>query len=136
MKFLFDNNLPADLAHAIAELSAAEDAVHAVKHLSYLFPPATADLVLITELARQSDDWYIVSIDKFKKSHGAEREALRRAGHTVYVLDPQWSSHPFWTKSARMVLWWPTVLQHAKLTRGGVYRIPWKHSSSKKFTSL
>jgi hypothetical protein len=136
LKFLFDNNLPPDLAHAIAELSRSEPHVDEVKHLSDLFAPATADLVWMSLLAKQSEDWYIVSIDKFKKSHGAEREALRRAKHTVYVLDPQWSVHPFWTMSARMVLWWPAVLQHARLTRGGVYRIPWKHSSSKKFTGL
>lgn len=107
-----------------------------VVHLTDLFAPATPDLVWIKALGEEAGDWYIVSIDKFKKSRGAEREALRRAGHTVYVLDPQWSSQPFWQKSARMVLWWSTVLQHAKLTDGGVYRIPWKHSSTNKFTSL
>jgi hypothetical protein len=136
LNFLFDNNLPADLAHAISELSRAESDVKAVAHLRDLFPPATPDLHWISQLGAHGSDWYVVSIDKFKKSHGAEREALRRAGHTVYVLDPQWSDHPFWIKSARMVLWWPTVLQHARLTRGGVHRVPWKHSSGKKITSV
>ncbi|MGM9487422.1 hypothetical protein [Ideonella sp. YS5] len=136
MNFLFDNNLPADLAHAIAELSRSEDGIGRIVHLTDLFPPATPDTVWINDVSAHGADWYIVSLDKFKKSHGAEREALRRAGHTVYVLDAQWSDHAFWLKSARMVLWWPTVLQHARLARGGVHRIPWKHSSGKKFTSV
>jgi hypothetical protein len=135
LNFLFDNNLPADLAHAIAELSRSESDVGHIVHLTDLFRPATPDTVWINQIGAHGDDWYIVSIDKFRKSHGAEREALRRAGHTVYVLDSQWSEHAFWLKSARMVLWWPTVLQHARLTRGGVNRIPWRHSSGKKFNS-
>ncbi|WP_409970400.1 hypothetical protein [Piscinibacter sp.] len=85
MNFLFDNNLPADLAHAISALSRTEPDVQTLAHLSDMFPPATADLVWINKLSTRGTDWYIVSIDKFKKSHGAEREALRRAGHTVRV---------------------------------------------------
>lgn len=133
MKFLFDNNLPADLAHAVRELCRAETSVQEVQHLTDLFPPATPDVDWITGLG---PDWYIVSLDKFTKSRGAEREALRRAGHTVYVLDPQWSSHRFWIKASQLVLWWPHVLEHARLTQGGVHRIPWRHTSGKKFVSL
>ena len=65
-----------------------ENGVDEVIHLSDRFPRSTPDLEWIPALGQ---DWYIVSIDKFAKSRGQEREALRRAGHTVYVLDPQWS---------------------------------------------
>ncbi|MGQ3053497.1 MAG: hypothetical protein ACT6S0_17100 [Roseateles sp.] len=133
MKFLFDANLPPDLAHAIRELCLGEPAVEEVLHLTDKFRGNTPDLEWIPALGQ---GWYIVSIDKFAKSRGQEREALRRAGHAVYVMDPQWSKHPFWLKSARLVLWWPQVLEHARLTEGGGYRLPWKHSSSKKFLSL
>lgn len=133
MKFLFDANLPPDLAHAVRELCKGELAVQDVAHLSDKFKGNTSDLTWIPGLG---SGWYIVSIDKFTKSRGQEREALRRAGHTVYILDPQWSSHSFWLKSARMILWWPQVLEHAKLTQGGIYRIPWRHTSGKKFVSV
>lgn len=133
MRFLFDANLPPSLAHAIRELCAPEPGVEAVIHLSDRFERRTPDLEWIPAL---EPGWYIISIDKFAKSRGQEREALRRAGHTVYVLDPQWSKHTFWLKSARLVLWWPQVLEHARLTAGGGYRIPWQHSSTKKFQSL
>lgn len=133
MRFLFDANLPPDLAHAIRELCQAESGVDEVIHLTDKFPRRAPDLEWIPGLGQ---GWYIISIDKFNKSRGQEREALRRAGHTVYVLDRQWSDHPFWLKSARVVLWWPQVLEHARLTEGGCFRLPWKHASGKKFQSL
>ena len=133
MKFLFDANLPPDLAHALRELCKGELDVEEVIHLTDRFKSSAPDLEWITTLGR---GWYIVSIDKFNKSRGQEREALRRAGHTVYVMDSQWSAHPFWLKSSRLILWWPQVLEHARLTEGGGYRLPWKHSSGKKFQSL
>jgi hypothetical protein len=133
VKFLFDNNLPPALAHAIRELCTGETDVRHVDHLTDHHPGKTPDLTWIPGL---EGSWYIVSVDKFNKSRGQEREALRRAGHTVYVLDPQWSPHPFWKKSAQLVSWWPHVLEHARLTQGGVHRIPWRHTSSKKFFSL
>jgi hypothetical protein len=133
VKFLFDANLPPDLAHAIAALCRTELDVEEVIHLTDRFRRNTPDLEWIPALG---PGWYIVSIDKFNKSHGQEREALRRAGHAVYVLDPQWAKQPFWQKSAQLVLWWPQVLQHARLTAGGGYRIPWRHSSGKKFLGL
>lgn len=136
MNFLFDNNLPHRLAHAIAELSSIEPDVEQVVHLTDLFAPATPDMEWIAGLSSRGRGWYILSIDKFNKSHGAEREALRRAGHTVYCLDPQWSTHAYWSKSARMVQWWPTLLGHARLTAGGCYRFPWRHTSGKKFRSF
>ncbi len=101
-----------------------------VAHLTDKFRGNTPDLTRIPGLGA---GWYVISVDKFMKSRGQEREALRRAGHTVYVLDSQWASHSFWLKSARMILWWPQVLEHARFTQGGVYRVPWRHSSGKKF---
>jgi len=133
VKFLFDNNLPPDLAHALRALCRGEREVLRVDHLTDRFPGNTPDLQWISGL---DGSWYVISIDKFKKSHGQEREALRRAGHTVYVLDPQWDKHNFWLKSARLVAWWPQVLEHARLAQGGMHRIPWKHTSGKKFLSL
>ncbi len=133
MNFLFDANLPPSLAHAIRELCRIEPDVATVAHLIDRFSPATPDLEWIPSLGT---GWYVVSQDKFIKSRGAEREALRRAGHTVYVLDPQWATHRFWRKAVQLVQWWPQVLDHARLTQGGVHRIPWRHSSGKKFMSL
>ncbi len=75
----------------------------------------------------------MISQDKFRKNHRAEREAIASAGHTVYVLDPQWSHHGYWEKSSRLVLWWPMILKHARLQSGGVYRVPWARGTQSKF---
>ena len=137
MKFFFDNNLPPGLAHGIAGLSEAHANVESVIHLTDRFKGPVQDLEWIAALANDpGSPWYIVSIDKFRKNRGAEREALRRAGHTVYVLDAHWSAQRYWLKCAQLVLWWPQILQHANLSRGGVYRVPWRHSSKSKFMAM
>lgn len=136
MKFFIDNNLPRDLAHGLAGLSKSFLEVERVVHLTDLFDGNAKDLVWIPALGEGGAKWYIVSIDKFRKNKSAEREAIRRCGHTVYVLDPQWSQHRYWMQCARLVLWWPQILQHAGLTSGGVHRVPWRHTSQSKFVAL
>lgn len=135
MKFLFDNNLSPHLAHGVASLTVPEADVDVVEHLRDRFPPATPDVQWIQTLAASGGDWYIVSVDKFRKSKGAEREVLRRAGFTVYVLDPQWAQQPYWKLAAQMVTWWPLILRHARLTRGGVYRVQWRPSQGQKLAA-
>lgn len=135
MKFLFDNNLSPHLAAGIARLSAVEPNVQEVVHLRDRFHPATQDVKWIEALASSGEQWVVISIDKFTKSKGAEREALRRAGLTVYVLDPQWGKHQYWKVAGRMVQWWPQIVQHASLTKGGVYRIQWRPSQGHRFAA-
>lgn len=135
MKFFFDNNLSAHHAHAIRELSKISPEVRAVVHLSDRFPRNVPDVEWIGELAREGH-WYIPSKDRFDKNRDSEREALRRAGHTVFVLDKQWSEQKFWAQAERLVKWWPQVIQQAKLFSGGGLRVPWHHSTSAKFSSI
>lgn len=52
MRFLFDANLPPDLAHAIRELCMAEPGVQGVIHLSDKFPRSTPDLEWIPALGQ------------------------------------------------------------------------------------
>lgn len=103
MNFFFDNNLPAQLAHGVGVLSKNEFDIGSVIHLSDRFPRNEKDTVWISALVADGAPWYVVSIDKFKKDHRAERQAISAAGHTVYVLDAQWSSQPYWGKAARFI---------------------------------
>lgn len=135
MKFFFDNNLSRHLAHGIRELSALTAGVEKVIHLTDRFEKNAPDLTWIGELS-EDGPWYIVSIDRFKKQHGAEREAIRRAGHTVFVLDSQWSKHGFWMQTERFVRWWPQVVDYSNRVDGGAYRVPWQHSPSTKFQAI
>ena len=135
MKFFFDNNLSPHLAHGIRELSKTFPEVEKVEHLSDLFARNSTDEVWLGQLS-QSGSWYVVSIDKFKKQRGAEREAIKRAGHTVFVLDPQWSKHPYWLQAERLVKWWPQIVNFSRVVSGGTFRIPWQHSPGSKFQAI
>jgi hypothetical protein len=135
LKFFFDNNMSAHLAHGIRELSSITPGVDEVIHLSDRFSRDADDLVWIPGLSADGP-WYIVSIDRFSKHHGAEREAIRRAGHTIFVLDSQCSKHGFWLQVERFVRWWPQIVAYAGLVSGGAYRVPWQHSSKAKFEAI
>jgi hypothetical protein len=121
LKFFFDNNVSKHLAHGIRELSAITTGVEEVIHLTDRFARDVPDLTWIGDLAKDGP-WYIISIDRFKKQHGAEREAIRRAGHTVFIIDGQWSKHGFWLQAERLVKWWPQVVTFSTLVSDGAYR--------------
>ncbi|MES2760503.1 MAG: hypothetical protein V4693_24280 [Pseudomonadota bacterium] len=135
MKFFFDNNVSKHLAHGIRELSAITTGVEEVIHLSDRFARDAPDLTWIGDLAKDGP-WYVISIDRFKKQHGAEREAIRRAGHTVFILDGQWSKHEFWLQAERLVKWWPQIVTFSTLVSDGAYRVPWQHSRSTKLQAI
>lgn len=133
MKFLFDNNLPPSLARGIGELSKFDPAVERVIPLKDKFATNTPDLEWLGALAAEGG-WIVVSIDRFKKST-AEREMLRRQGLTVFVLDRQWSK-PYWEQAAQLVLWWPKIVNVAKLTSRTALRVPWRFSSKSTFEQI
>ena len=136
MKFFFDNNLPPQLARGLAALSTKEPQVARVEHLTDRFESAMRDLVWINALAEAGDRWFVVSADKFLKGHGGERAAIDAAQHTVYVLDPQWASKPYWIKVAQFIIWWPHIVAHARRTNAGVFRVPWQRTSQSSFSSM
>lgn len=133
MKFLFDNNLPPSLARGIGELSKFDPVVEQVIPLKDKFAANTPDLEWLGALAVEGG-WIVVSIDRFKKST-AEREMLRRQGLTVFVLDPQWSK-PYWGQAAQLVLWWPKIVDVAKLTSKTALRVPWRYTSKSTFEQI
>lgn len=135
MNFFFDNNLSPHIAHAMRELSSRLEGVEEVRHLRDLFPGDTNDLVWISSLG-ESGAWCVLSVDRFKKQGEAEREALRRAGHTVFFLEPQWLKQDFWLQAERMVRWWPQIVQQARLVERGAFTVPWKHSAAAKFRAV
>lgn len=139
MRFLFDNNLPPQLARALHELRTREIDVSEVVALRDKFqgagpvPGAAADLEWLPGLDGQ---WFVMSQDMFKKNKGLERKAIAAAGHVVYSLDPQWTSQQYWPKVARLLLWWPDLLGHARRTAGGIYRVPWQRTSQGRLAAM
>nr|WP_315249008.1 hypothetical protein [uncultured Duganella sp.] len=135
MKFFFDNNLSPHLARGIRELSAIDPTVESVIHLRERFERYASDLTWINELS-EDGPWCIISIDRFKKQHGLEREAIRSAGHIMFILDSQWACQRFWSQSERLVRWWPQIIAHSAAVKHGAYRIPWRHTPGAKLQSL
>lgn len=135
MRIVFDNNLSPHIAHAAGALSRREADIEEVIHLRDRFQPNTPDVEWISKLA-ENGRWAIVSSDRFTKNNDAEREALRRAGHTVFVLERQWSEQTFWLQAERLVRWWPQILAQARLVSDGAFRVPWHHSSKSKFAVI
>ena len=107
------------------ELSKREGGrVQCVIPLRDRFAQDTLDTAWLEALANEGG-WCIVSGDYFRKSN-AERELIRQAGFTVFVLDKSWSSHPYWPKAAQLVLWWPRILDQTEQVRKAAYRVPWR----------
>lgn len=130
MKFFFDNNLSPHLAHAIKELCKVELDVEEVRHLRDHFSANIKDHEWITTLSK-SGPWAVISQDVFNKND-LEREALRRSGLIVFVLDRQWSQHKHWAKSQNLVKWWPLIIEQCSRIKGGAsYRVPWRFSGGR-----
>jgi hypothetical protein len=134
LNFIFDNNLPPSFAHAIRELSKREEDVTTVLHLRDRYPANTPDVIWLRDLG-ESGRWFVVSIDRFKKGNDAEREVIRRAGHSLFVLDSQWARQPFWGVAERLVHWWPRILDQSRLATGA-FRVPWRSSSKGRFDQI
>lgn len=124
MRFFVDNNLSERLARALNVLS--EDLDVGVTHLSHKFKRKTDDIDWIEVLADEGD-WTIVSQDRFTKSNGFEKEALRRHGFTVVSLKKGWSSQKAWEKASRLIRLWPEIVGLATGARAGtLIRVPYK----------
>lgn len=136
MKFFFDANLSPHFARGIAGLcGSVKDEVDRVTHLNDMFARDVQDIEWIGELSK-TGPWCIVSIDRFRKNHNAEREALRKGGHLVFVLEKQWSGQPYWAKAERLVAWWPQVIAQARLQSAGMLGVPFAHRAGAKFKQI
>jgi hypothetical protein len=131
VKFFLDNNLPPNWAACLSAASNNQFAgaqVECVTHLKDSYARNTPDVVWIEDLARQKD-WVVISGDAFRKSNSAERKVLRSRGLSVFVMQSSWSSHPYWEKSAQLLLWWPRIVAQAHSAECVAMEVPWRSAS-------
>lgn len=135
MKLLLDNNLPPALAHALHELSQKGlDRPSIVVALRDRFAADAPDEEWINALAGEGG-WVIVTHDRFNK--GLEREAIRRSGLKVFLLDSSWDHQSFWEKAHCLVRWWPRIVEQAEgIADSAMFRVPWKFSGKGQFKQL
>lgn len=127
MNFFLDNNL---LPNWSAVLSACSNdqfgpgVVGKVVHLRERFHASTPDTVWMGQLGNEKQ-WTILSGDAFRKANGAERKVLRAQKLSVFVLQPSWSSHTYWDKTAQLVHWWPRIVEQSAVVDGIAMEVPW-----------
>lgn len=133
MRFFFDNNLSPHLAKALAALCRPEGV--AVEHLRHRFPKNITDVEWIDRLAKEGE-WSVITQDRLIRNP-LEKEAFRQSGLTAFVLTRAWASHRYWEKAARLVRWWPRIMEQAELIEGGAaFEVPWRFSGKGKFKTL
>lgn len=135
LKYLLDNNFPPRFASALNELAEVHGlgSVHALRTK---FPANSDDLYWIPQLA-DSQQWIVVSQDKFKKQNGLERVALARAGLIVFCLQSSWNKLTYWDKAHNLVRWWPRICEQASGIQGkALYSVPLKFGAKGKFIQV
>lgn len=133
MKAQIDENLPPGLARAIDAIARSED--HEVFHVREFVEPGTTDLELF-EAAIQRDIRVHVTQDHHQR-RPAEREAISRLGLTVFVLAKGWNTLSHYDRAARLLEWWPKMMQQAELIQpGALFRVPHARASGGRLTQI
>ena len=115
MKFFFDNNLAAKLAHGINEMVEPD---HQVFHLRDKFAPNVEDVVWMKELAADAD-WTIITADVRISRNPHEVRAWKEAGHTIFFLKPGWTDLTFWEQANKFTRCFPQVIREAQRAEQG-----------------
>lgn len=130
MKLLVDNNLPPRLAKALNIIVEVDG--HSVTALRELFPENTKDIEWIEELGNDGG-WTVVSLDMRITKRPAEKLAWRRSKLKGFFLAPGWASLGVEEKTARLLLWWPKLVQQEGLVGpGAIFEVPVKSGSKLK----
>jgi hypothetical protein len=130
LKAQLDENLSPALARALNSL--AEIDGHQVVHVTSLVSRGTADIELF-EAVKLAGVQIHITQDHHQRRQ-IERDAIAASGLIVFVLDKSWASQTFFEKAARLVQWWPRLIEHAEAMKPpAVFRVPWRKAGKGKF---
>ncbi|HET6912053.1 MAG TPA: hypothetical protein VFH71_01785 [Rhodanobacteraceae bacterium] len=133
MKAQIDENLSPALARALHCLAEADD--HQVIHVTELVPRGTSDVDLFAAVARARIQIHITQDHHNRRP--IERDAIASSGLIVFVLDKGWTSQPLFEKAARLIQWWPRIIEHAEaMSPPAVFRVPWRKIGKGKFEQV
>jgi PIN like domain len=135
LNFLFDHNTPPSWARSLDSLSKDkfDQKVGQVISLRDKFPVNAKDTDWLKALGEEGN-WAVVSCDFFRKTK-AERELIRQHGLSVFVLGKSWTDkHPFWPRTAQLVMWWPRIVDQANSVSNAAFEVPWRVSG--KFVQI
>lgn len=133
MKAQIDENLSPALARALHCLAQADD--HEVVHVTELAPRGTSDKDLFAAVVQAKIQVHITQDHHHRRP--IERDAIAAAGLIVFVLAKGWASQPMFEKAARLIQWWPRIVEHAEsMSPPAVFRVPWKKVGKGKFEQV
>lgn len=115
MKFFFDNNLAAKLAHGLNQMVEPD---HHVFHLRDKFPANAEDVVWMKALAGE-EDWVIITADVRISRNPHEIRAWKEAGHTIFFLKPGWTDLTFWEQANKFTRCFPQIIAEAGRAASG-----------------
>ena len=133
MKAQIDENLSPALARALHCLAEADD--HEIIHVTQLVPRGTPDIELFAAAEKAKVQIHITQDHHYRRP--IERGAIASAGLIVFVLDRGWASQPEFEKAARLIQWWPRIVEHAEaMSPPAVFRVPWRKIGRGKFEQV
>lgn len=133
MKAQLDENLPPSLARAVNAIASIDG--HEVVHVSEYAPRGTPDIQLFS-LAGDAGITIHVTQDHHNR-RPEERQAIAKAGLSVFVLAKGWGNLSHYDRAARLIEWWPKMMQLAKLTTpGSMFKVPHKRAANGQITPI
>jgi hypothetical protein len=133
MRAQLDENLPPALARALSCL--VETDGHSVLHVTALVPRGTLDVDLFHETTRAGIQIHITQDHHHRRP--IERDAIARLGLVVFVLAKGWTSQPYYEKAARLIQWWPRIVEQAhSMKPPAMFRVPWPLGARGRFEQI
>jgi hypothetical protein len=133
LKAQIDENLPPALARAIDAIARGYD--HEVLHVREFVKPGTTDLELFEAAIQRGIRVHITQDHHQRKP--VERDAIARLGLTVFVLAKGWGTLSHYDRAARLLEWWPKMMQQAELVQpGAMFRVPHARASGARLAQI
>jgi hypothetical protein len=133
MKAQLDENLPPALAQALNCL--VEDDGHSVTHVTALIPRGTPDVELLLETSKLGVGVHITHDHHHRRRE--ERDAIATLSMAVFVLAKGWQGKPYFDKAARLIQWWPRIVEQAETVKPpAIFLVPWSVGTNGRFEQV
>ena len=133
MRAQLDENLPPSLARALSCL--VEGDGHSVLHVTALVARGTLDVDLFHEAAAAGVQIHITQDHHHRRP--IERDVIARVGPVVFVLAKGWASQSYFDKAARLIQWWPRIVEQAQSMKPpAMFRVPWPVGARGRFEQI
>lgn len=131
MKFVVEHSISPYLTQAVAILAAQGG--DEVVHLRTDYHQATLDPVWLRGLGQREPNVIVVSADPRITRSPHEREAWLASGLTCFFLK-SFADLPFWEQAARLVKWWPGIMDAAQRAHRGTGFLVSVHGKIERIT--